>query len=257
VAHDPEGDAQRERCIELLNSAEPGSRRIAYWWRDDDAETATPALDRLLLLARRHDLPLALAVVPKRATADLADRLARSPNVSVLQHGWSHRNHAPAGEKKMELGDHRPLDAVLDDLKQGFDGLATLFPGKFLPVLVPPWNRIAVSVRAARGEIGLTGISTFGPVSGSDRHEANTHLDVFVWKPARRPLERAEAYAVLASELERRLAGDQEPIGILTHHLVHEEKSWDLLDELFGLIAKHPAVAWPKTRELFGLSMSG
>ena len=42
------------------------------------------------------------------------------------------------------------------------------------------------------------------------------------------------------SELERRLAGDPEPIGIMTHHLVHEEASWDFLDELFGLTARAP-----------------
>ena len=226
---------------------------IRIWWRDDDTETATPALDRLLQLARWHDLPLGLAVVPKRATPELAARLAREPNVSVLQHGWSHRNHAPEGAKKMELGDHRPLDAVLGDLRQGFERLTALMSETFLPVLVPPWNRISDSVREARKEIGLAGLSTFGPAPPGDPHLINAHLDIFAWKPKRRTLDRAEAYAVLASEIERRLAGDAEPLGILTHHLVHEEASWELLDELFGMLAKHPAVAWPKVGELFGI----
>ena len=35
-------------------------------------------------------------------------------------------------------------------------------------------------------------------------------------------------------EINRRLQGSAEPIGIMTHHLVHEEKSWELVDELFG-----------------------
>ncbi len=245
------GDAGRSRFSELLSIAADRPRPIPFWWRDDDAETATPALDRLLALARRHDLPLALAVVPKRATRELAERLAREPDVSVLQHGWSHRNHAPAGGKKAELGDQRPLDEVLGDLGQGFARLTALFPGHFLPVLVPPWNRIADPVRVALGEVGLTGLSTFGPAASGDPREVNTHLDIFAWKPARRSLERAEAYSWLAAEVERRLAGDPEPIGILTHHLVHEEASWTLLEEIFGLIAKHPGVAWPTIRELF------
>lgn len=251
---DPEGDAQRERFVALLRAAEARPHPIAFWWRDDDAETATPALDRLLQLARRHDLPLALAVVPKRATAELADRLAREPKIAVLQHGWSHRDHSFPGEKSMELGDHRPLDTVLGDLRQGFERLTALFPEKFLPVLVPPWNRISDAVREARGKIGLVGLSTFGAPPTRDPHWVNTHLDIFEWRPVRRPLERAEAYALLALELERRLAGDPEPIGVMTHHLVHEEKSWDFLDELFGLAAKHRAVVWPEVGELFGLS---
>src|SRR6185503_10324812 len=99
--------------------AERRPRPQSFWWRDDDAETVTPALDRLLLLAGRHGLPLALAVVPKRATEDLANRLASEPNVGVLQHGWGHHNHAPAGERKMELGDHRPLGEVVWELRTG------------------------------------------------------------------------------------------------------------------------------------------
>jgi hypothetical protein len=153
----------------------------------------------------------------------------------------------------MELGDHRPLDAVLGDLNQGFARLTVLMPEKFLPVLVPPWNRMSDSVRDARQQTGLFGLSMFGPTPGNDLHWVNTHLDIFEWKPVRRPIERAEAYACLSSELERRLAEDPEPLGILTHHLVHEEASWDFLDELFGLTAKHPAVAWPAAGELFRL----
>lgn len=248
---DHEGDAQRKRFVDLLTVAEKRPQPIAFWWRDDDAETATPALDRLLQLARRHGLPLALAVVPKRATADLAARLVEEPNVAVLQHGWSHRNHAPDGEKGIELGDDRPLDAVLHDLGQGFERLTALVPEKFRPVLVPPWNRVSDSVREGRRAVGLVGLSTFGPVPAGDPHWVNVHLDIFEWRPKRRPLARDEAYALLASELERRLAGDPEPIGIMTHHLVHEQASWDFLDVLFGMSAKHPAIVWPPVAELF------
>ena len=35
-----------------------------FWWRDDDAEDASPALARLLLLRRKLGLPLAVAVIP-------------------------------------------------------------------------------------------------------------------------------------------------------------------------------------------------
>src|SRR5690348_11322503 len=64
-------------------------RKIAFWWRDDDAQIATPALDRLLELAGGFGLSLGLAVIPTGADRSLADRLARDNNIRVLQHGWN------------------------------------------------------------------------------------------------------------------------------------------------------------------------
>lgn len=253
VSPDPEGHAQKRRFVELLDAAQARKIPIRFWWRDDDAATATPALDRLLAMARKYDVPLGLAVVPKPATAALAERLAREPKISVLQHGWQHRNYAPEGEKKVELGEHRPAPVVVEELRLGFDRLAKLFPKQFLPVLVPPWNRIAESVRKARQEVGLTGLSVFGPAPAGEPHWVNPHLDIFEWRPVRRPVGSEEAYAVLAAELEKRLAGDPQPIGIMTHHLVHGDENWDFLDELLALIAKRPAVAWPPIAMLFGL----
>ena len=226
---------------------------LVFWWRDDDAEKVTPQIERLLTLAGRYSLPLALAVIPKGATADLATRLAAEPNVAVLQHGWRHKRHSPDGEKKMELGDHRPLPEILGELRAGCERLSMLFPAQFLPVLVPPWNRIGAAVTAARASVGLAGLSLFGRETSGDPHSINTHLDIFAWQPARVPLTRAQAFAILCRELEGRLAGDNRPIGIMTHHLVHEEANWALLDELFAMLADHPAVSWPPIPELFGL----
>jgi hypothetical protein len=250
---DREGDAAEARFADRLDRAAAGARPIEFWWRDDDAETTTSALERLLEAARAHALPLALAVVPKGATAGLGEQLAREPRLAVLQHGWAHLNHAAAGEKKIELGGGRPLPDMLGELSRGSERLRTLFGEKFLPVLVPPWNRIAASVRDRRRDVGLVGLSTFGPAPAADRHQVNTHLDILAWKPARRPLTRAEAYGRLSDEVERRIAGSTEPIGILTHHLVHEDASWDFLDALLRLLARHPAARWPEIGALFGL----
>src|SRR3954471_6826472 len=67
--------------------------RIAkLWWRDDDAVAATPELAALLRLAGAT--PMALAVIPALATADLAASLRDVPCSAVLQHGWRHVNRA-------------------------------------------------------------------------------------------------------------------------------------------------------------------
>jgi peptidoglycan/xylan/chitin deacetylase (PgdA/CDA1 family) len=247
-----EGSAERQRFASLLDQAAAQGRKLVFWWRDDDTEDATPALNRLLELARKHALPLALAVVPKRVTEALAVRLADEPKVAVLQHGWRHRNYASDGEKKMELGDHRPEDVVIDELARGFDRLRTRLPDKFLPVLVPPWNRIADSIRQQRRLAGLIGLSTIGPADSGGRHVVNVHVDIMAWRPPR-PLGRAELYALLCGEIERRLAGDAEPVGIMTHHLVQEEATWNVLDEMLGQIAQHRAASWPPIADLFGL----
>ncbi len=252
-AVDSEGDAERQRFAALLDRAASQARTIVFWWRDDDAQQPTPALARLLALARRHDLPLALAVIPKGATDALAETLANEPRVFALQHGWQHRNHAPAQEKKTELGDHRPVSEVMAELALGFERLSALFGETFLPVLVPPWNRIAASVRDARREVGLIGFSAFDAAPSDAAHWVNTHVDIIDWR-ARSALPRAAAYALLCWEVERRLAGDEaEPLGILTHHLVHEEETWAFLDELFALVGDHAATAWPPVPEFFAL----
>jgi hypothetical protein len=250
ATEDIEGNAEKERFQALLSAAGSHPSPLRFWWRDDDAEDDSSSFQRLLQLVARYDLPLALSVVPKRATSALASRLDEAPRAYVLQHGWRHRNHSPEGEKKMELGPHRPVDVILDELAAGFDRLRARFPAKFLPILVPPWNRVADAVRDERRQVGLIGISTYGPVPNGARHWVNVHLDVIDWT-ARAPITRARAYSVLSRELERRRAGESAPIGLMTHHLVHQEANWRFLEELLEIVANHAAVTWPPIAELF------
>jgi hypothetical protein len=253
TARSAEVDA-RQRLLELLDAAADGSAELRFWWRDDDAQAATPELARLLDLATRFHLPLGLAVVPADVAPQLADRVECVAELYVLQHGWNHRNYSPPSEKKMELGDHRPKEAIERELRLGFERLQRLFPEKFLPVLVPPWNRIGATAKAVMPSIGLRGLSTFGPADPAAIHQANVHLDLFAWRPARRPLSLAEIYAGLWREVSRRLDGASEPIGIMTHHLVQGEESWSLLEEVFALLRTHPAAVWPSIPVLFDLA---
>ena len=69
-----------------------------------DAGHDHPALERLVELAERRDLPLALAVVPLWLGAPVQALIAASARTTVLQHGFAHANHAPPGAKSVELG---------------------------------------------------------------------------------------------------------------------------------------------------------
>jgi len=238
-----------------LDAWTAAGRTASFWWRDDDAVAATPQLDRLLAIAAAQDAPLALAVIPVPAEPSLFSRLAAAPLATVLQHGYAHRNHAPAGARKCELGDDRPAEAVLVELARGRALLDAATQGRALPVLVPPWNRIGAAVAARLGTAGLTGLSTSKPRAHRRLEggpvQANVHIDPIDW-PAQRRGEGGFAgdAAVLEATLRhlraRRLGivDATEPTGFLTHHLVMDAATWRFAERFVATIARHPAARW-------------
>src|SRR5687767_4143354 len=96
-------------------------RTATFWWRDDDAVAPTPALSTLRACATAAGIPIALAVIPARATTELAAKLRNWPSATVLQHGLSHTNHETPPAKKIELGTARPLQHVIADLITGWN----------------------------------------------------------------------------------------------------------------------------------------
>ena len=233
-------------------------RTASFWWRDDDAVRPTPSLGRLLSLARRHGVPLSLAVIPAFADSALAEEVAASPGVTVLQHGWRHDNHAAPGAKRAELGDGRDPARALAELAEGRARLAALFGPRMLPVLVPPWNRIAAGLAARLDEAGLQRLSAFGPRPAQARpFRQNTHADILDWRGTRGFVGTAPALAAVLRHLEARRTGRAdaaEATGLLTHHLVHDEACWAFLDRFLAQTARHPASAWPPPSLLFGLA---
>lgn len=162
-------------------------RVATLWWRDDDAGPLTPALRRLLALAEKHAVPLALATVPAWATAETAAAAAAAfAGLAIVQHGYAHANYAPEGQKKFELGPERPAAIVVAELAQGWQRLEELFGARFWPALVPPWNRMAAYLPPYLAELRYRGLSQFGvrsrrePVKGLV--QANTHVDIVFWK---------------------------------------------------------------------------
>ncbi|SHI76483.1 Predicted glycosyl transferase [Aureimonas altamirensis DSM 21988] len=209
------------------------------WWRDDDAADDTPQLRRLLALRQRHDVPLALAVSPFLIQPALPQLLRGEAGVDVLMHGLEHRNNAPAGAKRQELG-YAPADTFVAPLSEGLAHHRDAFGDKALPVMVPPWNRIDQNIITALHDIGFEGLSTFGlrasaQLAGLCVH--NTHIDPVDWLGGKRLGDPAS----LASQVAA-LAEAGEPVGLLTHHLIHDGATWRFVDRLLALLAGHPAV---------------
>lgn len=253
--------AELERELDAWDAA---GRTATLWWRDDDAIEPGPALDRLLDIAARHGAPIALAVIPADAGPALAQRLAHGDAaVAVLQHGFAHRNHAPPGKKKSELGADRPVDEVLRELSVGQAKLATLFDGtpvSTLPVLVPPWNRIDPALVARLAAIGFTGLSTYNArparCAAPGLLQVNTHVDIVDWRGGRGFVGTDAAIGLMIGHLEaRRLGGAEadEPTGLITHHLVHDAACWRFCEQLAARIAGHRAARWLDAATIFNL----
>ncbi|MDB5407062.1 MAG: hypothetical protein JWL84_1974 [Rhodospirillales bacterium] len=238
-----------------LDAWQASDRRAALWWRDDDAVAATPALDVLIDLARA--VPLALAVIPGRALDELARRVDRCANISILQHGWRHENHAAEGEKKSELGAQRPLATILGELASGWRKLVALFGPRAAPVLTPPWNRVAEALLPLLPDAGYIGVSTFGPRRTALPHpalvQANTHVDLVDW-PHRSFVGAPRALGLLVGHLAARRSGRvdaSEPTGILTHHLLLDRDGAGFLGRLVAVTCRHPATRWLTAAEVF------
>ena len=204
------------------------------WLRDDDAVAPSLALDRLTALAEKHYAPVLLAVVPHGAGTDLARDVAAHSVLRPCQHGFVHANHARAGEKKQELGPHRPLADVLDQLADGRARLLDLFGGNLRPVLVPPWNRIDPALLPHLPGIGLHGLSTFGVPAQPAAGRLDSNVDIMDWHGTRGGFAAATLVPMLVRTLEIARENGGAPVGILTHHLVHDEQAWSFLDALFA-----------------------
>jgi hypothetical protein len=235
---------------ELGRWKEAGAR-ATLWWRDDDAADATPALERLLALSADAGVAVHLAAIPACLSGRLPERLARAPTAWVLQHGYAHRDHAPKGAGSWELGCHRPLKTVHGELRAGMVRLQEAFANRFLPVIVPPWTRIAEEVVEGLAEDGYAALSLEGPRQARFASPGlmllNAHCDPIKWKGGPRFTGVERALDSIVGHLRDRRSGTadrSEPTGLCTHHLAHDAEVWDFVAEFVGRTHAHPGALW-------------
>ncbi|WP_239113184.1 polysaccharide deacetylase family protein [Shimia biformata] len=224
---------------------------LPVWWRDDDAAVPTPALDHLLNLSRAVGIPVHLAVIPADAGLDLAALLAGADNAIPVVHGWAHENHAPQGQKKAEFGGHRPLEVMQAEIGQGLAKLQDLFGDRLSPIFVPPWNRVSSGIPDAIAQVGFKAISTYLPriqtFAAPGLKQINTHIDPIFWRGHRGLVDPDTLLAQLVALLRDRRQGhadNAEPLGYLTHHLVHDDDIWDFSLRFWNELAEGPITPW-------------
>jgi len=254
------GSPGTEALLRELDRWASDGMTARIWWRDDDLQRPTPALEPLLAMADATGWAPGLAVVPEGTDADALTARLAGTGAELLVHGLAHRNHAPASEKKCEFPASRPLVDMCRDARDGLTRLREAFPGLLLPCFVPPWNRIAPDLVDCLADCGFTGLSTFGPRHAPDAAPGlrcvNTHIDVIDWRGTQKFVGTDAVVAALVSHLEARRTGRadaEEPSGLLTHHLVMVDEEWRALETLALEMKSHAAVELIAPRDCFCL----
>lgn len=241
---------------DALSRAADRGRAVTIWWRDDDATTHTPALERLLALSRRFALPIAIAAIPSSAQPSLRERLDGETSTTILVHGLAHANHAPPEARQAELGPHRGIEALRNDAAAALAQACDKLGPRVLPVLVPPWNRIAPGLVEALPAIGYRGLSTFGVAATFEPafglRQVNPQVDPIDWRGSRSLVEPQALVTHIAALIDRHGGAERDDsVGLLTHHLVQDEAVWAFCEALLERLARSIQVRCPLVSDLF------
>jgi len=227
------------------------------WWRDDDAQFDTPSLRRLLTLATTHDVPLMLAVIPVGDLRPLCGLLADLPLVTVAQHGVTHINVSAPDEPNDEFQVGTDIKTMAEAIASTNKRLSNFSAA--VPVYVPPWNRVNENLSDAVKLAGLQCLSAHRKQSSQNNlvKSLNVDLDLLTWKtePHFRGTLRVLWRFLVLLRKRRILKAWHEPVGLLTHHLAHDEEAWNFLGEFLGFTQGTSAKA--PCRWVCGASYSG
>ncbi|MBN33609.1 MAG: hypothetical protein CMM46_02315 [Rhodospirillaceae bacterium] len=246
----------KDLADELDRWGEAG-RTATFWWRDDDAGPDDGCLEPFLDQRRTLDVPLALAVVPGWLTPRSVKAIGGDPGSWALQHGVNHTDRTTTERRKVELcRDALKVDlATLIDSSR--DRLAADLGFSFLPVMVPPWNRIDAEITTLLPALGLRGLSTLGPRPASMEHGlalANVHIDIVNWKKGRCFVGDGPCLAAALDHLCQRRMGTvdpDEPTGLMTHHRVHDADCDGFVDRFVAFVRDHGVARWLDASHVF------
>ena len=137
-----------------------------------------------------------------------------------------------------------PADVVLGELARAKAVIDRLFAGKALPCSCRPGTASTRPCCRRLPATGFAALSVFGRAKPAPlphrQHTCRHH------RLARRRAGGKDHGALvqeLAAELRlRREAGSREAVGVLTHHLVHDEAAWLFLEGLFDGNGRKPGL---------------
>lgn len=232
--------------------------RPMFWVRDDDACEMSVPLATLQAFAAQYDIRIGLAIIPGNVRSSLLDFLAKHDQFVPMCHGWKHINYGSPG-RGGEFGRERSVSLLEADARLALKAFYSYFGNESNPVFVPPHGRIAPALIPRLRGLGFSALSV-GPgilerralplVSripwtrlirvpvGPTFPRINVHIDPIDWTRRTACDPKAVAARLVAHLRLRRhgLVDFMVPIGILMHHLDHDNQVWRLCHNLVAFL---------------------
>jgi hypothetical protein len=148
------------------------------------------------------------------------------------------------------------LSAMVADAKDGQAAMDAVFGSQgWQRVFVPPFHALAMSFKAEISRLGYLGLSAGEPLTPrfDGLLEVNAEIDIMNWHTGTFLGADRVAEMLVKQLLDRRTGARpmDEPIGILSHHLVHDKKVFGFLCELFVFLSLSGVVRVLRADELF------
>jgi hypothetical protein len=113
-------------------------------------------------------------------------------------------------------------------------------------VFVPPFHALSVPFKTLLPGLGYWGLSAGLPLTPpiDTIVEINAEVDIMNWQERKSQPSDVISKMLVEQLVSRRQreASAELPIGLLTHHLAHDEDAWRRVAELLRFLKKHPAV---------------
>lgn len=216
------------KSIELLKQINLEKGKPLLWFRDDDLLTDSHNF-RLILKIAKSGFPLLFGGVPYRMKfSDLELHFISSlpETVFFATHGFNHTNKSIGNTTPSEYPSNVSPEEAKKEFEYGYNKVSNLFPSRFLPMFIPPWNTLDKSHVNSIEEVGFNVISGSDKVNielgASDLTLLHTHLDILNYNSnTHYPLKRNdELDKLLHQVLVQWLQNEDmsQPIGLLSHH---------------------------------------
>jgi len=147
---------------------------------------------------------------------------------------------------------------MANEIAAGWRTVHERFGARARPVFVPPWNRLDDRLLPSLRAAGFSGLSARGPralprVTGITVRDVS--VDIIDWRVTRGFRGAAAVLGEIVGGLAARRAGgvdaDQGALGILTHHLVHDDAAWDFLATLGRHLERSGTARWHDVDAVF------
>jgi hypothetical protein len=177
------------------------------------------------------------------------------------------------GRRPAEFGPERPVSALVRDAYQAYQAFSNHFCEVDV-VFVPPFGRVSRTLVRALPDIGFSGISgaagwlerklaqlsdwniripTRSLLWRSGMPRLDVQIDPIDWRKrtARDPAVISQALVRCLRARRNGLLAPSLPIGLVTHHLDHDENIWRACDAALRLIRRHEATQFLHIRQFF------